>query len=110
MVVNRKFIPVQVIEDALGATVTRRMLQAMNAPRLSRDDLAGAKRYILGEPGNRIRRLKDRAAFATTMAAMIQQDASLRRQALAYLGRQRPYVAASRRRQGHPAPRRGRAA
>jgi hypothetical protein len=78
-------ITLETIREHLGERAAKKLSIALE-PKLSRDTVEGARRYVSGVPGDRIRRLKDRAAFAAAMARLIQADPNLRRWALRALG------------------------
>jgi len=85
---GNELVSLATIRRKLGDEVAERIIRAVS-PALEKETAAAARRYILDVPGHRIRRLKDRAAFAAAMAELVRSDSSVRRRALSFVSRQR---------------------
>lgn len=74
---QRRLIPIEAVEAELGEQAAQRVLQALG-PKLTREMVDGARRYVMGVPGERIRRLKDRAGFAAAVAHFVRTNERLK--------------------------------
>jgi signal transduction histidine kinase len=88
-------ITLQTIRQHLGERAANKLSAALRPP-LDLETAEGARRYVTGVPGDRIRRLRDRAAFAAAMAHLVRTDLSARRWALRLLSQSTNKDGASR--------------
>src|SRR2546428_1270994 len=82
---KRVLVPLETVRTNLGDDAAKRLLDVVDpAPQPLAE---GARRYVRGVQGDRVRRLRDRAAFASIMVRLVEQDEDLRRRVLAYIDR-----------------------
>ena len=92
---KRVLVPIETVRTSLGDDAAKRLLDVIDPvpPVLAE----GARRYVRGVPGDRVRRLRDRAAFAAIMVRLVEQDDDLRRRIISYIDKLE-----TARRQGEP--------
>jgi len=78
---SQPVITLAMIREHLGERAAKKISAALR-PRLDRELAESARRYVAGVPGDRIRRLKDRAAFAAAMVQLVHGDETVHRWAL----------------------------
>jgi hypothetical protein len=79
-------VNLEVVRRYLGDRAVRKLTRAMR-PTLAEEIRLAAQRYVADEPGDRIRRLKDRAAFAAAMVHIVRIDPDVRRRVMRLLSR-----------------------
>ncbi len=92
---KRVLVPLETVRTSLGDDAAKRLLDVVDP--VPQPLAEGARRYVRGVQGDRVRRLRDRAAFASIMVRLVEQDDDLRRRVLAYIDRLQTARSASRR-------------
>jgi len=92
---KRVLVPLETVRSNLGDDAAKRLLDVVDP--VPQPLAEGARRYVRGVQGDRVRRLRDRAAFASIMVRLVEQDDDLRRRVLAYIDRLQGARSASRR-------------
>ena len=82
---KRVLVPLETVRSNLGDDAAKRLLDVVDP--VPQPLAEGARRYVRGVQGDRVRRLRDRAAFASIMVRLVEQDEDLRRRVLAYIDR-----------------------
>lgn len=77
-------ITLETVREHLGERAATRLSRALR-PKLAPETLERARRFATDVPGDRISRLKDRAAFAAVMIQLVRADVDVRRWALSLL-------------------------
>src|SRR5688572_18126430 len=100
-------VPLSVVREYLGARAEITIRAALE-PRLDSVTIEAARRYVTNVSGDRIRRLRDRAAFAAAMAHFVRKDAKLRRDMLRLLANEEASARQGRRQRASEAKPAGR--
>ena len=82
---KRVLVPLETVRTNLGDEAAKRLLDVVDP--VPQPLAEGARRYVRGVRGDRVRRLRDRAAFASIMVRLVEQDDELRKRVLAYIDR-----------------------
>ena len=82
---KKVLVPLETVRTNLGDEAAKRLLDIVDP--VPQPLAEGARRYVRGVQGDRVRRLRDRAAFASIMVRLVEQDDDLRRRVLAYIDR-----------------------
>jgi hypothetical protein len=82
---KRVLVPLETVRTNLGDDAAKRLLDVVDP--VPQPLAEGARRYVRGVQGDRVRRLRDRAAFASIMVRLVEQDEDLRKRVLAYIDR-----------------------
>ena len=82
---KRVLVPLETVRTNLGDDAAKRLLDVVDP--VPQPLAEGARRYVRGVQGDRVRRLRDRAAFASIMVRLVEQDDELRKRVLAYIDR-----------------------
>lgn len=97
---KKVLVPIETVRTSLGDDAAKRLLDVVDPVPTALAE--GARRYVRGVPGDRVRRLRDRAAFAAIMVRLVEQDDDLRRRIISYIDKletaRRQNVARPRRR------------
>ena len=72
------FVTLETVREHLGDRAARRLSVALR-PKLDSETAERARRFLADVPGDRITRLKDRAAFAAAMTHLVRTDIDARR-------------------------------
>jgi hypothetical protein len=81
--VKRVLVPLETVRTNLGDDAAKRLLDVVDP--VPQPLAEGARRYVRGVQGDRVRRLRDRAAFASIMVRLVEQDEDLRKRVLSYI-------------------------
>lgn len=80
---KKVLVPIETVRTSLGEEAAKRLMDVVDpVPSVLAE---GARRYVRGVPGDRVRRLRDRAAFAAVMVRLVEQDEDVRRRIIAYI-------------------------
>ena len=74
-------LTLETVREHLGDRAARRLSHALRS-RLDPETVERARRFLSDVPGDRITRLKDRAAFAAAMTHLVRTDIDVRKWAL----------------------------
>ena len=80
---KKVLVPLETVRSSLGDEAAKRLLDVVDP--VPQPLAEGARRYVRGVQGDRVRRLRDRAAFASIMVRLVEQDEDLRKRVLAYI-------------------------
>jgi hypothetical protein len=80
---KKVLVPLETVRTSLGDEAAKRLLDVVDP--VPQPLAEGARRYVRGVQGDRVRRLRDRAAFASIMVRLVEQDEDLRKRVLSYI-------------------------
>ena len=83
------FVSLETVREHLGDRAARRLSVALR-PKLDSETAERARRFLADVPGDRITRLKDRAAFAAAITHLVRTDIDARRWAQRALSPDQP--------------------
>jgi hypothetical protein len=76
-------VSIETVRTSLGDEAAKRLMNVVDP--VPQPLAEGARRYVRGVQGDRVRRLRDRAAFASIMVRLVEEDDVLRRRVLSYI-------------------------